>query len=79
MSGKRGSVTRPPTRDAARIIRAVRKAGGDVGLTANGHLRVVGPDGRSTVVGSKYGCPRAFRNAMSKIRNHTGMALGLVP
>lgn len=68
-----------PTRDARRIARAVRQAGGTHELTRGNHLRVVGPDGRSTVVGVHYGCPRAFRNAMAKVKRHTGMVLGIKP
>lgn len=79
MSGKRRDVFRPPTRDAARIERAVRSLHGRVTLTANNHLLVSGPDGRATVVGSKHTCPRSFRNAMGKIKRDTGLVLGLTP
>lgn len=59
-------------------MRAVREHGGVVELTRKGHLRVVFA-GRATVVGSKHGDPRSFRNAMGKIRRDTGLALGLSP
>lgn len=70
---------RAPTAEARRIVRAVRQAGGECELTRGNHLRVVGPDRRATVIGVHYGCPASFRNAMAKVKRHTGMALGLTP
>ena len=79
MSGKRTTSFRPPTREAARIIRAVRRLGGEVELSANNHLLVIGPDGSRALVASHLNGPRSFRNAVTLIRRQTGMRLGLSP
>jgi hypothetical protein len=56
------------------FIAAIRQAGGEVELTAKGHLRVTGPAG-VTVVGSRHGPTdrRAQLNALSELRRRTGL------
>jgi hypothetical protein len=56
------------------IVRAVRRAGGEVTLTRNGHVRISGPAGVTVIPGTPGG-NRSRRNALAKIRSMAGIDL----
>jgi len=59
--------------DSRRLIQLVTAAGGGVRRTARGHWAVTGPAG-TVFVTSDMGEPRAWRNALAKLRR-VGLAV----
>jgi hypothetical protein len=68
MVAKRKAKNPAPTKESRLIEQAVRAAGGHVEYTANGHLRVHGPSGGITTVGSKLVDRRTWLNSLARLR-----------
>jgi hypothetical protein len=71
-----GSMPRYQSKRARKLARAVISAGGIVELTANGHMRITGPDGVA-IVGAHTTSWRAEKNAVATIRKHAGLEIRL--
>ena len=61
-------------KEAAKLIKAIRKAGGEVEQRGVGQLKVTGPDG-SAFVGDSVTAGRAWKETVSKIERYTGLRL----
>jgi hypothetical protein len=66
--------TRFKCKESRALTRAVRKAGGTVSRTTNGHWRITGPQGHA-VVCSKFDSPRSVANAVAQVRRHSGLEI----
>lgn len=60
-----------------RIIRAVQAAGGEVRVTAKGHLQVRGPRGIAIIAPAPGGYGHGIGNTLSLLRRAAGLEIEL--
>lgn len=68
------SKRRTPHKHTRDTIRAVKRAGGTVAYTSNGHLRITGPAGMA-ILPSDPGSWRGPRNNRAVLRKHAGLEI----
>jgi hypothetical protein len=67
MVAKRKAKKPAPTKESRLVERSVRAVGGRIEYTADGHLKVFGPHGITTI-GSKLAERRTWLNSLSRLR-----------